>query len=344
MPLRLFISHAHEDKHLATALEKLIHDVFPAADTQAVRVEYSSAEAPERGPAAGAAWLTWILRNVRNADCCIVLLTPDSVSAPWLTWEAGAVTGAVMGAASASGDWPLERVIPLLIGVTAERIPAPLTHGTAVTGEQPSGVVRLLSSVHRLSNSPEPFARARAEQGAAAFVQEVKRALDARMPDRPAPVHLPDKSPIFFVNAESRLAVEPWLGDISNGARVYCGRFTGSLHQRWILREVRQGVFKIATREDEKKCMSVTEDSERPGATILLWDYEGAEIQHWRFARDAGIDGEMETYRIINCVSGLCLMPRLRDNQLVLKNHKSLRDQDWWILLAPVLEIASPEA
>src|SRR6186997_3173037 len=121
--LRLFISHSHQDKALASALQALLTEVFG----DSVAIQYSSDDAPGGGIRAGGTWLEWIRTTVRHTDVCIVILTEDSAIAPWVTWETGAVTGVAMGAdvPSASAVQTV-RVVPLTFGIDSDRVPAPL--------------------------------------------------------------------------------------------------------------------------------------------------------------------------------------------------------------------------
>lgn len=48
-PLRLFISHSHQDKPLAGALQTLLAEMFG----DAIAIDYSSDDAPARGIRAG---------------------------------------------------------------------------------------------------------------------------------------------------------------------------------------------------------------------------------------------------------------------------------------------------
>ena len=178
MPLRLFISHAHEDKSVAAALQQLISEVFPSGDSQSVKVDYSSDDAPTQGPAAGAEWLEWVLETVRVADVCVVLLSENSVDTPWLTWEAGAVTGAALSTVSPSTPGG-GRVIPLLFGIPVDRIPAPLQSKRAVNGTEPVEMTRLLYRLHALSGSSAAFDDAAARRSAGAFVDAVRSVVEA---------------------------------------------------------------------------------------------------------------------------------------------------------------------
>jgi len=334
--LRLFISHAHEDKLLADALQSLIAGVFPSGAAQTVRVDYSSDDAPRQGIGAGATWLEWI-RDVVRADVCVVILTADSVSAPWLTWEAGAVTGVAMGPTSVAGGGGRQAtVIPLLFGISVDNVPAPLQQHQAVNGEQPRGILKLLFRLHELSNSIAQFSEESAESRVSRFIREIQDAMQARVLGRPVRLRLSDRSAIHFINSRNGLTLEPRDGEIANGVRLECGKFTGDSHQAWLLYPAENRGYRIIT-SDKTKCISVENDSKRKRAAIVLWDYEGHETQRWQLISDQGTANALSTVRIVNCASGLCLLPTVGDKQIVQEAIENCIDEDWWILAAPTL-------
>jgi hypothetical protein len=335
--LRLFISHSHEDKQLADALKALIRRVFPPRSGQTVRVDYSSDDAPGGGIEPGSRWLEWIRDVVREADVCVVILTADSVTAPWLTWEAGAATGVAMATATGRGGGHKQAtVMPMLFGITADYIPAPLRHQEAVNGERPNEILRLLYTLHKLVSKAGPFAEEAAKRSVARFIRDVQGALRARVLARPMRLRLADRSPIRFVNSRNGLTLEPRDGEIANGARLECGRLTGDAHQEWLMYPVDETFYRIVTL-DTTKCISVENNSRKAGATIVLWDYEQDQTQHWRIITDVGTADTLATLRIVNRASNMCLEPRPADKQVVQGQIANFSDQDWWLLAAPAL-------
>lgn len=78
----LFISHAHSDESLISALRKLIDECFSRHfDTFATSV------IPVEG---GMRWRDEIRVNLERADVVLVILTPQSFQRQWLFFEAGA--------------------------------------------------------------------------------------------------------------------------------------------------------------------------------------------------------------------------------------------------------------
>jgi hypothetical protein len=226
-------------------------------------------------------------------------------------------------------------VVPLLFGVGVADIPAPLQHFQAVNGEEPTEIGRLLSLLHKHSGAPLAFSAQSARREVLRFIRDVRRAMATRMRKYPARLQLPHLSPVHFINSRHRLALEPCDGEIADGVRLRCGKFSGDLHQAWLLYPVTGGVYKITT-SDNTKCISVQDDAKTPGATILLWKYEGDETQHWRLQSHSGTANMMSTVRLVNHASNLCVTPRPADRHMVQTRIGNFSDEDWWILAAPL--------
>jgi hypothetical protein len=339
MPISVFISHGHEDKALADALRKLMDKVFGAGPTRRVRVDYSSDNSPRRGIAPGAKWLDWILEVVRKADVCLVILTPDSVSKPWLTWEAGAVTGVALGTAPvSSGPIPEATVVPLLFGIGVDDIPEPLRQRQATNAQDTGGILGVVHMLDDRAGGEQPLADETLLPHASQFVREVQRVMQARLRAHPARLLLSEEAPFALVNSRWGLALEPFNGRFENGTLLYCERFTGDLLQFWQFYPVREGLYRIVPAGGPlTQCLSLQGDSKDSGAGILLWEYERDETQHWKLV-PAAPSSALTTVRIVNNASGLCLMPTVGNKQLVQTNPAlNYHDQDWWILASPTV-------
>lgn len=79
----VFISFIHEEERVATAARDLLrdklgaeHNIFLSADTWQVR--------------AGEVWLERIREELERARVLVFLLSPNSISRPWVNFEAGA--------------------------------------------------------------------------------------------------------------------------------------------------------------------------------------------------------------------------------------------------------------
>lgn len=106
MPL-IFISHASADRRVAESLATLIE-----SSGGGVRTFLSSRPGDIR---ADAEWLPAVQRALREADAYVILLTPNSVLRPWVSFETGAA-------------WFSDKQCVLLRAgnLTSEEIPMPL--------------------------------------------------------------------------------------------------------------------------------------------------------------------------------------------------------------------------
>ena len=85
VPKRLvFISHAHADRNLAQALQRLVRAVFSGVLSRTRRRPNARS-----GVQPGEEWYPSIHEQLRRAEAVWVLATPTSVKHPWLYWEAG---------------------------------------------------------------------------------------------------------------------------------------------------------------------------------------------------------------------------------------------------------------
>lgn len=122
MKREIFISLNHRDDPLADALVELFESVFGTD----LNFNYST-KAGAIGT--GENWYEWIVDNVVKCDIALVLITPNSVQAPWLMWESGAVYGAAL-AGNHGSDIVQNKVWPIIIGLKQEEIPAPIRDAT----------------------------------------------------------------------------------------------------------------------------------------------------------------------------------------------------------------------
>jgi hypothetical protein len=108
---RVFISHIHEEKDVALALDRLIEAQLGGAPGSKVEVFLSSDRFRWH---AGEDWLKRIKAELSQADVVVVLLSPQSLARPWVNLEAGAA-------------WVLDRtIIPALhSGLSLGELPRP---------------------------------------------------------------------------------------------------------------------------------------------------------------------------------------------------------------------------
>ncbi len=115
MTRSVFISLNHRDSGLAEALESALTSVFGGA----LKVKFSTQSG---AIPSGSNWYKWIVDQVIDCDVAFVLITPNSVQAPWLMWEAGAV----FGAAIASSNEVDDKVWPIVYQLKSDEIPSPI--------------------------------------------------------------------------------------------------------------------------------------------------------------------------------------------------------------------------
>lgn len=116
---RIFLSHTTADAGLARAVQEAVEGLCPGR----IQVHHSSRVDSVGGVPTGANWFSWIGREVRDAELTLALLTPASSAKPWLLWE----TGAVFGAAYATGLEDERPLWPILFRIKADHLPGPLT-------------------------------------------------------------------------------------------------------------------------------------------------------------------------------------------------------------------------
>ena len=118
MNKKIFISLTHADNEIAQAIK----DVLSALFGEHINVSFSTSKEIDSGIKPGEDWIAWIGERVRTCDLVLALMTPTSVSKPWILWE----LGAVYGAASASNPEAERKIRPLLYRIRDDDIPSPL--------------------------------------------------------------------------------------------------------------------------------------------------------------------------------------------------------------------------
>jgi tetratricopeptide (TPR) repeat protein len=208
MAKNVFISHAHDDKALADAVTELVRRVF---DEHAV-VGYSSDHSSGGGIQAGSQWLAWILQQIRQSDVTIVMLTPASISKPWLMWESGAVSGVSLALKEGTP------IIPLLFRLDKDQIPSPLGDRQAEYGESREGIERVVQALQASIGEPEPrLMPLLLREHVPPYLEQVKLAVQ----DRPLPL--------------TEAAVQEWCERLDELRRARRSREVGHLHRALLL-------------------------------------------------------------------------------------------------------------
>lgn len=124
----LFISWSGS---MSQAVAAALRDWLPSV-IQAVKPWLSSADLEK-----GVRWSTVLSEKLERTDVGIICLTPDSLGAPWMLFEAGALSKSVQNA----------RVFPYLVGIESRNVKGPLTQ-FQLTRADKDDTAKLLSSIN----------------------------------------------------------------------------------------------------------------------------------------------------------------------------------------------------
>jgi hypothetical protein len=127
--MRVFISWSGDSSLVvAKALHSWMRCVLQRA------VPFVSAHDLERG----ARWFNEISRELDATDCGILCLTPHNIEAPWVLFEAGAL----------SKKLEHSRVIPLLVDVSPAELKPPLSFFNAATADK-AGLLQVVQTLNK---------------------------------------------------------------------------------------------------------------------------------------------------------------------------------------------------
>ncbi len=129
--MKIFISWSGDPSHeLAKALKTWLPRVFQSMDEDDVSLSSSDISL-------GSVWFPELARLLKKADFGVLCLTKENVAAPWVLFEAGAI----------AKRFDRARVAPLLIGLTENDVPSPLSHLQGAVFNR-SGAERLVASIN----------------------------------------------------------------------------------------------------------------------------------------------------------------------------------------------------
>lgn len=136
----IFISHIHGEEGTANAIE----NVLRVALLGSVNIFNSS---NRRSLDPGDPFRDKIIETLRASECTLVVASPDSVSSPWVNFEAG-------------GAWVSgRRVIPCCVkGMKPTSLPVPLSHLQGVYLDTIDGLTALLKQVAQIAGLDYPTA------------------------------------------------------------------------------------------------------------------------------------------------------------------------------------------
>ena len=111
----------------------------------------------------GARWLTDIMKELETSYYGILFITRDNYNAPWLNFEAGALTKAV----------EKSRITPFLFGLGTTDFSGPLTQFQAATYDE-IDIFKLLLSINRSSDDKEQLPEERLKKTFEVWWPEIK--------------------------------------------------------------------------------------------------------------------------------------------------------------------------
>lgn len=117
-PLRVFVSHATEERKLAQALTGLLQTFSQGV----VSAWFSSDDRPGGGLEAGLAWRAALTEELAAADAVLAVQSPLSLGRPWIMWECALASST----AHALGDDAGPRIIPITYGLGPGDLTNPL--------------------------------------------------------------------------------------------------------------------------------------------------------------------------------------------------------------------------
>ena len=134
----VFLSHIHEDKNIANTLENIISDVLLGGIDF-----FNSSNRKSISP--GDPWRDLIIEKIGKSKALLVLLSPESVSRPWINFESG-------------GAWISgKKVIPCCVsGMIPTSLPPPLSHLQAIDLSKTEGFDQLLEFLAECSGLNKP--------------------------------------------------------------------------------------------------------------------------------------------------------------------------------------------
>lgn len=136
--LSIFLSHITVESRLADLInERLVRDfiglvqVFESSDRLSIP--------------AGAKWLTEVMAGLQRADLHVILCSHDSVSRPWIQFEAGVA------------HFRQIPIVPLCHGgLTCEQLPVPLSEYEGIQASDPEGLRALYRKISTALGSSMP--------------------------------------------------------------------------------------------------------------------------------------------------------------------------------------------
>jgi hypothetical protein len=211
--MQIFLSHSTRDRSIAEALKDLLEAVF---GKRRIVVEFSSDQQAGGGIPPGAQWLPWITQRITKADRTYVLLTPNSMTRPWVLWESGAAAGVALATNRAS------RVVPVTFGIREADIPHPFQSTQRVLGDTDTadGIIRLLHDINKALSKPlnERVLTSALKQSLPDYLTTVKTSIERLPPHKTLLASIPNS---FAVDKLDGFWVTTYRYDSGRGLRCH---------------------------------------------------------------------------------------------------------------------------
>ena len=143
MPLRVLISHAHDERPLADAWKNLL----TAVSMGAIQPWYSSDSQPSGGMTIGQQWRDTLRDRIAESQFILAILSPHSRDRPWILWECGIGSGA-------TGE---RGVVPVVYSMQTGELANPLSSFQVYSGDQRASVVQICERLVVMAGLPNPM-------------------------------------------------------------------------------------------------------------------------------------------------------------------------------------------
>lgn len=155
MPVRVFVSHSHEDRVLSRAVRRLLFDSLGLKDDEVLVTSDAST-----GLDQGSKIHEELLKAARSAEVFIMLITPASGDRPWLNFEGGAADS-------------LDKRVYVLKHPAAA-MPATMAHRKATSIDNDGELAALIEAIRSDLGIETPPGIAKTIEAVSDFVAEAK--------------------------------------------------------------------------------------------------------------------------------------------------------------------------
>lgn len=132
--MKIFISWSGERSE---ALAKALHTKLPAL------LQYVNPWLSQSDIESGKRWNSEIFKELENCKLGIICITSENLNAPWILFEAGALSKSIDSS----------RVIPFLLDLDVKDLSGPLSHFQAIKADS-DGIKKLMTDLNSIADSP----------------------------------------------------------------------------------------------------------------------------------------------------------------------------------------------